>query len=119
MDSIFITDLMVKMHIGVTERERRKKQKIRISVAMEPDEHGELKDSLSNTVDYSAVKQGIESLLRGSAIQLIETVASMTARYVLDHYRVQVVRVTVTKHPYRNVARVGCRLRLSRGDFDT
>jgi dihydroneopterin aldolase len=119
MESIFITDLTLKMHIGVTEKERQKKQKIRVSVEMEPDEQGELNDSISNTVDYSAVRRGIESLLTGSSIKLIETVAARTARYVLGHYRIREVCVTVKKRPYRDVTHVGCRLRLSKEDSNT
>ena len=118
MKSIFVAGLTVKMHIGVVEKERRKIQKIVISVDMVPDEQGELEDSITNTVDYSAVKGGIEKLLAGNTISLIETVAEKTARYVLDHYRVREVRVTATKRPYRNVSRVGCRLSLSREDVN-
>jgi dihydroneopterin aldolase len=118
MELIFISELSLKVHIGVTERERRKKQKIRISVEMEPERQDDPEDSISNTVDYSAVRRGIQSLLSGESVQLIETVAALTARYVLDHHPVREVRVTVFKRPYTDVAHVGCRLSLSRGDSD-
>jgi dihydroneopterin aldolase len=118
MELIFISELILKVHIGVTERERRKKQRIRISVEMEPARQDDPEDSIGNTVDYSAVKRGIQSLLSGETVQLIETVARRTARYVLDHYPVREVRVTVFKRPYKDVAHVGCRLNLSKGDSD-
>ena len=116
METIVISDLALRVHIGVTEKEQRRSQKILVSVEMEPAACGEINDSIHSTIDYSAVRRGIKSLFGGEQINLIETVAARIARYILDEFRVKGVTVGVKKYPYRDTAHVGCRLSLGRPD---
>jgi len=116
VETIIISELALKVHIGVTEKERRKCQKILVSVEMVPATCREVNDSLHSTIDYSEVRRGIKSLFEGERINLIETVAARIARYVLDEFRAKGVTVSVKKHPYRDTAHVGCRLSLGRTD---
>jgi FolB domain-containing protein len=116
MGTIIISDLALHLHIGVTEREQRRSQKILISMDIEPEKLIKTGDSLENTIDYSAVRQGVKSTLRDTRFNLIETVADRVARYVLDNFKAKQVSVTVKKFPYRDTAHVGCRLTLGVSD---
>jgi len=110
-DIIFLTDLQVYVHIGVTPHERRKKQRLKVSVEMEPAAGWKtMSDSIENTVDYSAVRRDIRTLLRSESFNLIETAAARIALLVKQGYGVKSVSVTVKKFPYRDAACVGCRL---------
>ncbi len=115
MATLIIQDLAAQIHIGVTEREKRKKQKILISIEAEPEmASGQIRDSLRNTVDYSSMRTGVLSLLKNSSHNLIETVADEIAGYVLKNFMVRQVSVTVKKFPYRDTKFVAYRLKRKR-----
>ena len=114
MNEILIEDLALHLHIGVTEKERRRGQKLLISLEIQPEIMLKLGDALENTVDYSAVRRGLQSVLREKHFNLIETVATNAAHYVLQNFNVQRVTVTAKKFPYKDTAFVGCRLNLAK-----
>jgi dihydroneopterin aldolase len=116
METIIISDLEIRMHIGVTEEERNSSQRVLITAEMEPATQREIGDKLENTIDYSAVRQGIGALLKADRFNLIETVAEVTARYILDEFRTRKVTVTVKKFPYDDTAFVAYRLSLGGAD---
>ena len=110
MAAILIHDLTLYLHIGVTDKEQRRSQKVLISMEIQSRAREKIDDALENTIDYSAVRHGLKSLLGEERFNLIETVAEAAARYVLDNYRAKGVAVTVKKFPYKDTAYVGCRL---------
>ena len=114
MEKILIRDLTVQLQIGVTEKEQRRSQKVLISMEIHPAVSGKIDDALENTIDYSAVRRGVKSMLREERFNLIETVADRTAHHVLDNYRVKEITVTVKKFPYKDTAYVGYRLSLGK-----
>jgi len=116
MGTILISDLVLHLRIGVTEKERRRSQRILISMEIEPETFSAIGDSLENTVDYSSVRRGVKSMLQGERFNLIETVADRAARYVLDNFKANQVTVTIKKFPYRDTAHVGCRLTLGNSE---
>jgi dihydroneopterin aldolase len=114
MTEILIQDLAVHLHIGVTEKEQRRSQKVLISLEIHPETMEKLDDALENTVDYSAVRHSILSLLSEKRFNLIETVAAESAEHVLHNFSVQEVAVTVKKFPYKDTAFVACRMSLAK-----
>lgn len=116
MEAILISDLILYLHIGTTDEEQSRSQKVLISMEIEPATIREIGDALENTIDYSAVRRGLRSLLRGERFNLIETVADRAARYVLENFKSKHVTVTVKKFPYRDTAHVGYRLSLGKSD---
>jgi len=110
---IFIKDLRTRVHIGVTPRERKRKQRIDICVEMEPVTGWENRaDSIENTVNYSSVRRSIRKLLGSERFNLIETAASRIALLIGDAFPVKTISVTIKKYPYRDTACVGCRFDL-------
>jgi dihydroneopterin aldolase len=124
MGVIALEDLIVKAFVGVTERERSRKQKLLISVEIEcgPPAGGDwANDSIENTVDYSEARRVIRGLLEGSRFNLIETVAAKTALALKERFRSKGagrIRVVVKKFPYRDAKFAAYRLDLpfSRGE---
>lgn len=108
MGVIILEDLSVKAFIGVTERERSRKQKLLVSVEMEcgpPPGGDRAEDSIENTVDYSEVRRAIRGLLEGSRFNLIETVAARVALSLKERFvrkGAGRIRVMVKKFPYRD-----------------
>jgi dihydroneopterin aldolase len=106
---IFLEDLSVKASIGVTERERSRKQKLLISVEIEcgPPAGGNREDdSVENTVDYSEVRRVVRGLVEGSRFNLIETLAARIAFTLKRRFSPKTtgrIRIVVKKFPYRDV----------------
>jgi dihydroneopterin aldolase len=120
---IILENLKVRAFIGVTERERSRRQKLLVSVEMEcgpppggpppggpPDAAAGgdgAEDSIENTVDYSLVRRAVKELLEGSRFKLIETAAARVARALKARFGPKAtgrIRVTVKKFPYRDAA---------------
>jgi FolB domain-containing protein len=97
-DKIIIQDLEVRSHIGVTAAERRKPQRLLITIEMEhPLKQAGTTDDLRKTIDYDAVARRMRALAGGGERKLIERLAEEIARMVLKEFRPESVSVTVKK----------------------
>jgi dihydroneopterin aldolase len=107
MHKIVLEEITVRLNVGVTENEKKNRQKINLSIELHPAiEPSEITDNIENTVNYSSVRVDVKKLLKDSTYNLIETVAYQVAGYIKDHYQVTLVRVTVKKYPYRDTKAV-------------
>jgi len=98
MDKIFITNLVARGIIGVTERERRRPQNIVINVTLYTDTHRVGKsDNIRNTVDYSAVAKKLIAHAESIGRQTVEALASDLAEICLSEPKVASVIVRVEK----------------------
>jgi len=85
--------------IGVTEKERRTKQRIVINFQLDVD-FGEVSrsDSIDDTVDYRVVTRRTIEAAEKSRFQLIETLADHLCRTILSEFpRIRGVRLEVWK----------------------
>jgi 7,8-dihydroneopterin aldolase/epimerase/oxygenase len=85
--------------IGVTEKERRAKQRIVINLQLEMD-FGEVgrSDSIDDTVDYRVVTRRTIEVAEKSSFRLIETLADHLCRTILAEFpRIHGVRLEVWK----------------------
>ncbi len=97
-DEIEIRRLEVEALIGVPDEERASPQKLWISVWMEPSQGFRgIQDEIGNTVDYHAVSRSIAKLVAGKPRNLIETLATDTAEFLLGHYPLKSVVIKVEK----------------------
>jgi dihydroneopterin aldolase len=88
-----------KCVIGVTERERRRKQTIVVNLSLKLD-FGRVgvSDSIHDTVDYRAVARRVIRAGEQSRFRLVEALATHLSRTILDEFpSVQAVRVEVEK----------------------
>ena len=113
MEKIVIKDFSVNAHIGVTEREQKKKQKLLVSIEIEPAiSYNKIKDDINNTINYSTVRKDIKSLLKNGPVNLIETLAENIASLIKNNYNTKAVTVIVKKFPYRDTQYVACILKI-------
>ncbi|MFV1980491.1 MAG: dihydroneopterin aldolase [Rhodothermia bacterium] len=87
-------------HHGVTQEEHRLGGRYEVDVAMHLDfEEAAETDQLASTVDYEGVYGMVHGLVTGNKFYLIEKLAVLIGRAVLDGYPlVEGVEVTVRKH---------------------
>ncbi|MBN1439959.1 MAG: dihydroneopterin aldolase [Anaerolineales bacterium] len=108
-DALIIKDLLVRTVIGVSEEERRDRQDVLISVALETDTSRPGKtDDIADAVNYRTVTKRILALAEGSAYHLVERFAEEIAALCLEEPCVTGVRVTVEKPGALRFARSVC-----------
>ena len=97
-DRILIKDLMLRCILGLSGEERREKQDVLINLILWTDlRSAAASDSIEDTVDYSALKKRIITLVEGSQYHLAETLADRIAQLCLEQPAVQQVQVTLEK----------------------
>ncbi|QTN31457.1 dihydroneopterin aldolase [Akkermansiaceae bacterium] len=97
-DEIEIRRLEVETHIGVPDEERAVAQRLWVSVWMRPGQGFRgLQDKVENTVDYYGVSLGIVALAVARPRNLIETLATDVAEFLLSTYPLESVDVKVEK----------------------
>ena len=95
---VFVRDYETVAQIGVWEHEKDTRQRVRISVdlsVLESTDHHD--DQLSNVVCYNEIVIGIQKILAGGHINLVETLAEKIAQMTLDSPQVIAARVKVEK----------------------
>jgi dihydroneopterin aldolase len=97
-DKIIIEDLEVRSRIGITAAERRRPQRLLITVEMtKPLAAAGKTDDLRHTIDYDAVARRVRALAARGERNLIERLAEEIARVVLEEFGAKSVSVTVKK----------------------
>jgi D-erythro-7,8-dihydroneopterin triphosphate epimerase len=98
MDRILIKDLLLRCILGLSGEERREKQDVLINLILWTDlRPAAVRDSIEDSVDYSAIKKRIITLVEGSQYHLAETLADRIANLCLEEPAVQQVQVTLEK----------------------
>lgn len=111
-DQIVISQLGVSALIGAFEEERKRPQRLRVSLVLEPRrDFKNLADTLENTVDYDAVSRAVKSLAAEGVRLLVETLAEDIAAHLLAHYPLAAVEVEVRKYILPDTEFVAVRLR--------
>jgi dihydroneopterin aldolase len=100
MSKINIVDLEVFLHVGVTDEERAKPQRILLTVKMDLDfTSASRTDRIAETIDYFAVAQRLLKYGREHSWNLIEKLAADMADVVLSEFDPKSVTVEVKKFP--------------------
>ena len=98
MDKIIISELEVFYHVGITEEERSRPQRLLITVEMAHDfKAAAARDNLAETIDYAAVSERLLRFGDGCQWELIETLAADLAAMILDEFSPKKVSVEVKK----------------------
>lgn len=98
MDKVFITNLLARGVIGVTERERRRPQDILINVTLFTEtKRAAETDNIRSTVNYSTVAKKLLSHAEMIGRQTVEALASDLAVICLGEPKVERVIVRVEK----------------------
>ena len=95
-DFIFTSQWDVTMHVGVHKWEKHTTQTLQLDIKMYLDTKA-CADNIEHTVCYQKVTEHLREVLTAKHIELIETVADITAHELLTHYPLQAVEVLVKK----------------------
>ncbi len=98
-DLIRIVDLQVFTHIGVSDDERSKPQRLLISVDMTTDSlpHAAGTDNLAWTINYAEVAEHIKHLAAKRVRKLVETLAEDLAFELLKSFPIRKIRLEIKK----------------------
>jgi dihydroneopterin aldolase len=86
-DRLTVHALRLMAHIGVTEEERRERQRLEVDVDLfaDLDAAGRSGD-LSRTIDYRQVADGVRSLLEGRPWHLVEAAARASLDLLFERF---------------------------------
>jgi FolB domain-containing protein len=118
LDRIFITDLVARGIIGISETERQKPQEILINLELFVNTHKAGKsDSLEDSVNYRTIAKRVLGHAETAARQTVEALAADLAHLCLEEAGVERVRVRVEKPGAVRFSRsVGVEIERDRGD---
>lgn len=98
-DHIFISELEIFPHIGITAAERAEPQRLTISLTIFPlRDFSALGDRIENAVDYAAVCAQVQAFAAQQPRNLIETLAGETAQMLLANFPLRAVEIELRKH---------------------
>ena len=97
-DLIYIKDLRVQTIIGIFGWEREVRQAVSIEIEMTFDcKRATKTDSIEDTIDYKKITKGIIKFVEESEFQLQETLAEGIADLVKNEYKVDSLKLRVSK----------------------
>lgn len=111
-DEIRIASLELQAHIGVPAAERKKVQRLTVSLTMVPEhDFAAMDDDVARTIDYAAVAKSIRELAAARPRKLIETLAEEIAELVLEKFVCRHVALELRKYVLPDTEYVAVRLR--------
>ena len=106
MDTLNITALTVKAHIGIHAWEQRIRQTLLLDIHIELDV-SQCQNRLENTIDYDRLCQDVTAYVESHTFTLIETVAENVASRIKETFHVKKISVSVGKpHAIKNAGNV-------------
>ena len=97
-DLIYIKDLRLQTIIGIFGWEREVRQEVSIDLEMTFDcKRAAKTDAIEDTIDYKKITKGIIKFVEESKFQLQETLAEGIADLVKNEYKVDSLKLRVSK----------------------
>lgn len=98
MDQIFISNILARGVIGISDREREHPQDILVNVTLFTDISAVSRsDRLEDTINYSTVARQVLAYVETSKRYTVEALAAELAQQLLADYAIQGVRIRVEK----------------------
>jgi len=114
-DRLALRDILCMCHIGVTEEERRERQRLEVDLELYADleEAGRTGD-LGRTIDYREVCESVRGHLENGRFHLVEAAARGVLDLVLSKFPVSRVVVRVRKFVLARVGHVEVQMECGR-----
>jgi dihydroneopterin aldolase len=107
-DRIFIKNLSVLSRIGLTDRERQRKQKVIVDLEVFVDLRGAGKtDDMARTINYKEILERVRKIALAREYKLLEQLAEEIASSLLESFAVEHVDVTLKKAKYSKSPIIG------------
>jgi FolB domain-containing protein len=101
VDKIFIRGLLVQARVGITEKERRRKQGVIIDIFIFRDlSEAGTTDDPEKTVSYSQINDYVLDFVANGEFKLLEGLAEGIASILLKNRTVMKVKVRIRKKKY-------------------
>ena len=98
MDKVFIEGLEIEALIGIYDWERRIRQTLRFDLEMGFDNRiPAASDDIADTLNYKAVSKRLIAYVSQSEFGLVETLAERCAALVIDEFKVDWLRLKLSK----------------------
>ena len=98
MDKVFIRQLEIQTHIGVHAWEHHIRRPLILDLDLGVDtREAAASDHIRDALDYKAVCDAIERLVRERQFQLLETFAESAARRLFEEFPLLSLRLSVSK----------------------
>ena len=106
-DRLALRDILCMCHIGVTEEERRERQRLEVDLELFLDlgEAGRTAD-LKKTIDYREVCDEVRGHLEGGSFPLVEAAAASVLDLVISRFPARRAVVRVRKYVLSRVGHV-------------
>lgn len=116
MDTIFVKGIAVEAIIGIYEHERTQPQRVVVDLELGTDISAAVgSEKIEDALDYESLTNSVETFLRNSDYQLIETLAEELAEHILGFPKVNSVKLTLHKpDALENASDVGLIIHRSR-----
>lgn len=106
-DRLALSGILCLCHIGVTEEERRERQKIEVDLELFADlEEAGRSGDLRKTIDYREVSEAVRGLLEDGTFHLVEAAARGVLDLVLSRFPIRRAVVRVRKFVLPEVGHV-------------
>ncbi len=117
MDHVFIEGLEIEALIGIYDWERRIRQTLVFDLEMAFDNRvPAATDDIAHTLNYKAVSQRLVEYVSQSDFGLVETLAERCAEIVIDEFKVDSLRLKLSKPgAVRGARAVGVVIERARG----
>jgi dihydroneopterin aldolase len=116
-DRLALSGILCLCHIGVTEEERRERQKIEVDLELFADlEEAGRSGDLRKTIDYREVSEAVRGLLEDGTFHLVEAAARGVLDLVLSRFPVRRAVVRVRKFVLPEVGHVEVQMERGRED---
>lgn len=98
MDKISLQGMVFYAYHGVTDAEKELGQSFIVDLVIEKNlRFAGVSDDIKDTVDYAEAYKVVKDLVKGSTLNLLESVAESIASTILNDFDVESVLVTVKK----------------------
>jgi FolB domain-containing protein len=102
---IHIEQLELTVRVGVTARERAKRQRLVLNITAWPAQDlRDLNDTIQRTIDYAALCRETKRFIRKCSSKLLETLASQLAAHLLRKFRIQRITIEMRKFVLKDAA---------------
>lgn len=112
-DLLILKEIEVFSRIGVPNQERRRPQRLLISIDAKIPRVSQAarSDSLDKTVDYFEIYQGIHKISKSKPRKLLETLAEEISSFILKKFPIQQVVVKVQKFIFNDAKFVAIQIK--------
>lgn len=102
---IHIEQLRVLAHVGVSQAERKRRQRLVLNITLWPARDlRDIKDAVSRTVDYSALCRNTRAFIGERSPKLLETLGNDLAAHLLRQFRVRKITIEIRKFVLKDAA---------------